>query len=253
MSMDFKGKIGPLPAWAWGLFIGAVFVVWMWASRRDAQEVAAPPATRPVPVSGNFDTVTMVPAPDVNTVATADPTNREWLVQAVNAVANNSGTSRLAAQATLEKYLYGDTSLTPAEQATINLALNKVGLPPQGTSSSPILQTTRTAAEIQAERDAAARAATAARTAANRAAANRTAAAAAAAARNKRRPLSVTDRIVRLNDNNPFFRIEYDGSVTPITPQTWSAYRLTRGSRGAATVDAATWQNVQRARRNPVL
>lgn len=253
MSMDLKGKIGPLPAWTWGLLIGAVFVVWMWASRREAPEEVAPPATRPVPVSGNFDTVTMVPAPDVNAVATADPTNREWLVQAVNAVANNSGTSRLAAQATLQRYLYGDGALTPAEQATINLALTKVGFPPQGTLSAPTLQPIRPAAEIQAERDAAARSAAAARAANDRAAANRTAAAAAAAARNKRRRLSATDRIVKLNNFNPFFRIEYDGSVTPISPMTWSAYRLTRGSRGAATVDAGTWQNVQRARRNPTL
>lgn len=255
--MDFRSKIGPLPAWAWGTIIGGVFVVWLWVSKRDTTASDAEPtsqSTSPVAVTSDLGTpVYVTPPADTTATATADPTNSEWLVQAVNAVANNSTTSRLTAQSVLEKYLYGDSALSASDQIIVNLALTKVGLPPEGTFSTPSLQSStttpiatttkpgKTAAQIAAEKAAAAKAAADAKAKAD-----------AAAAKNKRRALSSTDQIVKIDDLHTFYRIEYDGSVTPIKSSTYSAYRLRKG-KPAVKVDAATWANVQRATKNPSL
>lgn len=128
-------KLGPLPVWAWGLFIGGAFVIWYWVSNKDLGSGTTPvdgDLTTEAPPSGDFSTVPVIPgaAPIED-----ENTNGEWLIQAMNAV-SKSGVSFLAAQTALTKYLNGDT-LTAQQEQIVNKAIGLVGPPPEGTASAP--------------------------------------------------------------------------------------------------------------------
>lgn len=128
-------KMGPFPVWVWGVLIGGAFVVWYWVSQQTGTvttEEESTPGTVGTP-SGDFSTVPVLPETGGETQDEA--TNAEWLIQAVNAVAN-SGVSYVSAQAALMKFLNGGT-LTVQEQAIVDKARQLVGPPPEGTSGIP--------------------------------------------------------------------------------------------------------------------
>lgn len=127
-------KMGPFPVWVWGVLIGGAFVVWYWVAQRDLGSGELPTEdtgtdTVATP-SGDFATVPVMPPSDG---VQDEATNLEWSVQALNAV-TGTGTSLIAAQAAISKYLNGD-KLTNAEAGIINKVLQKIGPPPEGVST----------------------------------------------------------------------------------------------------------------------
>jgi hypothetical protein len=142
--MDFgerlTRKLGPLPVWGWGVLIGGAFIAWYWYSNTglgsfdgetDEEGTGVGQTLAP---SGDFSTVPIMPEEEAET---DENTNAEWLIQAV--LAAPAGTSKLAAQAALEKYLNG-TDMSAAEQNLVDAIINKIGLPPQGTAGPPQLE-----------------------------------------------------------------------------------------------------------------
>jgi hypothetical protein len=142
--MDWQGKIGPLPAWTWGVLIGGAFAVWFWASRSNGSVTVEESSDEDyemerVPVSGDFSTVPVL-TPTPTETDTAGDTNADWLVKAVNSVVTNSSHTPVAAQGALMKYLSGDSALTVTEAAIVNLAIRFSGLPPEGVHTAPTVQ-----------------------------------------------------------------------------------------------------------------
>jgi len=138
MAMEDVGgnltkKMGPFPVWVWGVLIGGAFVVWYWVSQRDAgssavaDSVAEGDLTTEAPPSGDFSTVPVMPPSDG---VVDEATNLEWSIQAVNAL-TGTGTSLLAAQSAISKYLNSET-LSSAERTIIDRILTKIGPPPEG-------------------------------------------------------------------------------------------------------------------------
>lgn len=133
--MDFAErmtqKMGPFPVWVWGLFIGGAFVIWYWVSQRDAGQSALADSVEETgtvaPPSGDFGTVPVMPPSDGEV---DDHTNLEWSAQAVIA-ATGTGTSLIAAQAAISKYLNSE-KLSASETAIMNMILKKIGPPPEG-------------------------------------------------------------------------------------------------------------------------
>lgn len=138
--MDFKAKIGPLPAWAWGLIVGALFVVWMWVSQRNSSSEVEVTESAPSDADyggsvvegsygSDFSTVPVVPSGGAGEVASE--TNADWLRKAIAAVVDQGTVSTLSAQTALQKYLAGQ-KLSAGETSIVNAATAKVGIPPEG-------------------------------------------------------------------------------------------------------------------------
>lgn len=133
--MDFAErmtqKMGPFPVWVWGLLIGGAFVIWYWVSQRDAGQSALADSVEETgtvaPPSGDFSTVPVMPPADGEV---DEHTNLEWSAQAVIA-ATNTGTSLIAAQAAISKYLNSE-KLSASETAIMNKIIAKIGPPPEG-------------------------------------------------------------------------------------------------------------------------
>lgn len=146
MMDKLTAKIGPLPAYMWGLILGGLLLAYMWWSRRKS---AAAGAAQVVTTTGTpFDvpsTGGLSPAGGVSTgtdttgTSGSSPwgTNALWEASALAAL-SGSGVSPLAAQIALEKYLNG-VSLSTADQQIVNLALSKQGAPPNGLTGPPVL------------------------------------------------------------------------------------------------------------------
>lgn len=129
-------KAGPFPVWVWGLILGGAFVAWYWMSGQGLATSTGTPdegeLTTEAPPSGDFSTVPVMPPSDG---VQDESTNLEWSVQALNNVP--AGTSLIAAQTAISKYLNGQT-LTSAEGAIINAILGKIGPPPEGVSTPDV-------------------------------------------------------------------------------------------------------------------
>lgn len=124
-------KMGPFPVWVWGVLIGGAFVIWYWVSQRDAGQSALADSVEETgtvaPPSGDFGTVPIMPPSDG---VVDDHTNLEWSAQAVIA-ATGTGTSLIAAQAAISKYLNSE-KLSASETAIMNAIIKKIGPPPEG-------------------------------------------------------------------------------------------------------------------------
>lgn len=208
MMEKLTAKLGPLPVWVWGLFIGGLLVAWQWASRRgsdtgtavDDSSSAAVPSTPVFPDAGNSQgTNTVVTGGNYEATPT-ERTNGQWLLLAVKA-AVEKGVSTLTAQAALEKYLTGQ-HLTAGEMSIVETALadKNVGLPPEGVGGTPTWDAPK-----------------------------------------------LPTRYVRIPPKTTVYRIESNGTLTPYTVQSWAKFRLTPEGR-AATIEnlagaEASWAN----------
>lgn len=139
---NLSKKMGPFPVWVWGVLIGGAFVLWYWVSQRDLGSGESPASedngTVPAP-SGDFSTVPVMPPADG---VQDENTNLEWSIQALNSV-TGTGTSLLAAQTAISKYLNGER-LSTAEQVIINKVLEKIGAPPEGVTTPDLQPSTST-------------------------------------------------------------------------------------------------------------
>lgn len=131
VGSNLTQKMGPFPVWVWGLLIGGAFVIWYWVSQRDAGQSALADSVEETgtvaPPSGDFGTVPVMPPSDGEV---DEATNQEWSMQAVIA-ATGTGTSLIAAQAAISKYLNSE-KLSASEAAIMNAIIRKIGPPPEG-------------------------------------------------------------------------------------------------------------------------
>lgn len=128
-----QSKMGPFPVWVWGVLLGGAFVAFYWFSNRGSVTTDETTTDTVATPSGDFSTVPVLPSGDGG--VQDESTNAEWLMQAVQAVAN-AGVSSVTAQTALMKYLNGDP-LTASETQIVDRALSKVGLPPEGVMGTP--------------------------------------------------------------------------------------------------------------------
>lgn len=145
-------KLGPLPAWAWGLGLGGVVIAgrWLLARRGDNAAQNAPvstadtaqvegaaggsgggaagvPAAAPNP--GSFADTAITPGFPVDQLAPAD--NAQWLSLATTAVVRTTGVTVTAISDALSKYLAGQP-ITPVEESYVSRAIAALGYPPAG-------------------------------------------------------------------------------------------------------------------------
>jgi hypothetical protein len=151
-------KIGPLPAWAWGLGLGGV-IVGVRAYRAHQSTPAAAVTSDgdnataganlsgditeqgtqtgtvgnyPIPSAYQGNPGGVIIGPDGNLTGTSDGplNNKEWSDRAFD-VLRARGYDSVAAIEALRKFLAGDP-LTSGEEAMIGIALDKLGPPPEG-------------------------------------------------------------------------------------------------------------------------
>ena len=137
-------KIGPLPAYMWGVILGGLILVYMWYTRNKANAATAAPTTTTVPTdtlssTGLSAAGTSGTSTDTGSSTTSSlwSTNALWESQALTSLAG-SGVSPLTAQVALENYLNG-MPLTTQQQDIINTVLGKLGAPPNGLAGIPQL------------------------------------------------------------------------------------------------------------------
>lgn len=135
-GLEFNKKIGPLPAWGWGLIGGLVFGGWYYLHKR-AQVAAAgntPTADSLSPTSssdggdaGELGTTLGAAGLGGSTTGT---TLAAWAANAVDWLIGQ-GTNPGDASNALSAYINGQT-LTPAQETLVNEALTEFGAPPSG-------------------------------------------------------------------------------------------------------------------------
>jgi len=135
----FKGKLGPLPVWAWGAIVGLVVVGYIWYSGRTDSGNSDGVATATDAVGGAadaaFDAIdgAFKPSASGSSLATDTPeesadSNVAWGMRAVQYLIG-LGTAPITAQQAVTAYLNGDP-MTSEQQALVNAAIGSVGQPP---------------------------------------------------------------------------------------------------------------------------
>jgi hypothetical protein len=146
-------KLGPLPAWAWGLSAGAAILA-VQAFRRRNAPVPADPATgtealppEVVTGGGAYDPFTMSPSPmgggswataprvpdpadDDTEVSKKPTTNDEWRRAASDWLITEGYSATLVSDS-LVRFLDG-LALNAQQKAAVNAAIRRWGVPPQG-------------------------------------------------------------------------------------------------------------------------
>ena len=136
---SFKGKLGPLPVWAWGAIIGVIVIAYVWFSGRtdESPDAETETAATPTPTIGLGDAIDGAFLPGTANgggggatgIAETVGTGTGWVVPGDVALIGK-GTAPLTAQAAISKYL-DETTLTAAEGALVNTAIGLVGQPPE--------------------------------------------------------------------------------------------------------------------------
>ena len=153
MPLDLQGKIGPLPAWAWGGLIGIAVVGFSYMHRSNSAAVAAGDGAVPVaidgvdgafggasggtsPIDDGTVPVSQDPAdfsgvlPDYSGVDFQDKTSLEtWVARAVLWL-SGQGVSPPKAQDAISNYLSGTSD--PAGESIVQQAVMHFGAPPLG-------------------------------------------------------------------------------------------------------------------------
>lgn len=151
-----KEKIGPLPAWVWGVILGLVAVgyIWFTNSRKSTPDsIDGETATTAEPTGildwGYSTSNTGPSAQTASAIVTSDEegSNAVWLASGV-AFLSASRYGPLEAQRALSAYLDGET-LTPVQETMVNLAVGKYGLPPEGVTSVSTVETPTPASTLK--------------------------------------------------------------------------------------------------------
>jgi len=152
ISDTLKQKAGPLPVWAWGVILGVVVVAasYWYSSKSKASSAgdgadggAGSLVAYPDLDGGNGDgsgsnSGTVVTGTDAPTSSAPQfSSNAAWMTYVV-AKLTAEGNSPLTTQVALLNYLSGKP-LSAAEQALVNQAIGRFGLPPNGVDMIPTL------------------------------------------------------------------------------------------------------------------
>lgn len=136
MNFDLKGKLGPLPVWAWGVIVGLVLVagVFIYGRRNQSDGSAAIQGTAIDPQGYQTAGITggSAQATDTATQTGDYRSNASWLADAAADVAQFTGGSPTAIYAALQKFIYGET-LSSQERKYVDTAVSRTGTPPEGT------------------------------------------------------------------------------------------------------------------------
>ena len=132
MDIDLTQKVGPLPAWGWGLVVGGIIVgVYYWQTKTvdpaSAESTVAP--TTYDAIDGMFTPGTVSGSGTVNNVASEQvDSNQAW---ALRAIANlvGKGKSPLTAQSAVMRYLNSET-LSAEDKTLIDDVIRDIGSPP---------------------------------------------------------------------------------------------------------------------------
>lgn len=220
MGEKLTAKLGPLPVYAWGLIIGAIFVVFMYFGKRkggteDTEEATSQARTIDL---NNFAPTSGIPNSGPGTIIEPEETtNAVWLAQSL-ALLMGRGISPIDGQVALMNYLNG-LALTAEQQKLVNIALAKYGLPPQGVDAIPTKVPTATTPTTPAP--------------------GVTPTPAPAA------------RYVTIEgdpDGGRIYRAETNGTFTPYTSATWSTFRST-ATGAKVKVERLTGQTAKNALR----
>lgn len=140
MALDFKGKLGPLPVWAWGTIaaVGGLIVYYLYSRSKATATKGTQAAIAPGAGSGsaNFDAMgyqtlgLAANQSDSSPQITDTDTNQKWISRAAASVANTLALSVSNVTATLQRYVAG-YSPAPREQKVIDEAISSYGQPPQ--------------------------------------------------------------------------------------------------------------------------
>lgn len=135
----FKGKLGPLPVWAWGAIVGVIAVAYIWYSGRSdngaSDGVQAASDAVGTGADAAFDAIdgAFKPTASGSSLNTGDAeetadSNTAWGMRAVQHLIG-LGTAPITAQQAVTAYLNGDP-MTTEQQALVNAAIGAVGQPP---------------------------------------------------------------------------------------------------------------------------
>ena len=135
----FRGKLGPLPVWAWGAIIGVGIVAYVWFSGKtdDAGETdpdAPTSATSSSSLADAIDGAFLTTPANGGSGSNADipdtvDTNSAWGMRAIAALIGK-GILPLSAQQAIAKYL-DEQEMTSDEAKLVNQAIGAVGQPPE--------------------------------------------------------------------------------------------------------------------------
>lgn len=133
---SFKGKLGPLPVWAWGAIVGCVVVAYMWFNNNsDGGATDSADGEETASASRVYDAIDGAFQPSANggSLATEDTpetvdSNTAWSLRAI-AFLTASGVSPLTAQSAVSAYINGK-SLTTAQRKMVDDAIVGIGQPP---------------------------------------------------------------------------------------------------------------------------
>lgn len=153
-----RGKLGPLPAWAWGTLAGGAVVTVRALRRRTttpppptppAGEAPAPEPVAPldtfagigslfpaIPAAGAYDPTADYPTPTGGASTGAPADNDAWRRIAERWALDNLTYSALVVTTAIQRYLDG-VALAYADAAVVNAVIAAIGPPPQ--SAPPIL------------------------------------------------------------------------------------------------------------------
>lgn len=122
-------KIGKVPVIVYILAVGGGLGIWYWRKNKTSNVVttlAGVTTLGSAPVTNSGDT--SVPT---NNGDAAITTNAGWSLRVANALIADGNYSAITVSNAIAKYL-GGTALNPQEQAIINIAVAKYGVPPEG-------------------------------------------------------------------------------------------------------------------------
>jgi|SRR5882724_398041 len=131
-GIDLGKKAGPLPLGAWVAVVGGGLAIAYYFNKKNAAKATSVQTTESgVGLGGQFATV----APDTSTSTGTTDTNEDWRKRVTNYLVG-LGYPATVADAAVRKYITGQ-ALNIQEQAMINEALIKFGVPPEPISGPP--------------------------------------------------------------------------------------------------------------------
>lgn len=146
ISDTLKQKAGPLPVWAWGAILGVIVVAasYWYSSRSSAKgaetagELVAYPDLDGASGGGGGGGGTVVTDANGGSSGTKEFTsNAAWMTYVVAQLVKD-GKNPLTTQIALSNYLSGN-ELSEEQQAIVNEAISRFGLPPNGVDAIPNL------------------------------------------------------------------------------------------------------------------